>query len=68
MQDVKSSTMSHIGHDLESQTLTIRFHNGATYAYSGVSPEEHQALVNASSIGKHFMAHIRDKYKGKRVS
>lgn len=64
MQPVNSSSISHIGYDPKSKQLTVRFHNGSDYTYSGVSAEEHQALLNANSIGKHFSANIRTKYKG----
>lgn len=63
MQPVTSSTISHIGHDPNLNRLTIKFHNGGTYSYDGVSADEHKALLNAPSVGKHFAAHVRPKYK-----
>jgi hypothetical protein len=66
MQPVKSSTISHVGHDPDLNRLTIKFNSGGTYTYDGVSAEEHKALLEAPSIGKHFAANIRQKYKGVR--
>lgn len=68
MQEVNSSTISHIGHDQATNTLTISFKNGGTYTYEGVPAEEHAKLMSAPSIGKHFMANIRSKYKGVKAA
>jgi hypothetical protein len=62
--EVKSSTISHVGYDSDTKDLTVTFHHGGTYLYKGVTPEEHEALINAPSVGKHFHANIRPKYTG----
>ena len=59
MVPVKSSKMRAIGYDPESQELHVQFHNG-TYIYPNVSANQHAALMNADSHGKHFHKHIRD--------
>lgn len=64
MQEVKSSTISHVGYDRSTHELRIRFTRGGEYLYKGVSEEEHQALMAAESIGKHFQAHIRPQHAG----
>ena len=66
MQEVKSSSISHIHHDSQLKQLTVKFANGGTYTYDGVSADEHKALMESPSIGKHFAAHVRPKYKGKK--
>lgn len=63
LKEVKSSNISHVGYHVESQTLHVRFKSGTTYSYSAVPAEEHQKFLAAESIGKHFQANIRDKYK-----
>jgi len=62
-----SSVASHMGHDPASNTLRVRFHSGREYEYSGVSPEDHQALKNAPSFGRHFGQFIRGKYPHREV-
>lgn len=64
---VKSSSIAAIGHDLEKQELHVQFHSGATYVYSGVSAEKHQAFVDADSIGSHFQRHVRDNHPQRKI-
>ncbi len=65
---VKSSTISHVGYDKESSTLTIRFTHGGTYEYPGVPEADYNALLGAESIGKHFHSSIRNQYSGNRLA
>jgi hypothetical protein len=64
MQPVKSTSISHVGHDPATSTLSVRFQSGDTYQYKGVSSEQHAKLLAAPSIGAHFQTHVRPKYKG----
>lgn len=66
MQEVKSSTITHVGYEPATQELRIRFTHGGEYVYPGVPQEEHAALMGSESIGKHFHAHIRSKYTGRQ--
>lgn len=62
---------SHImGHeyDIRTQTLIIQFHNGATYAYSGISPSEYSNFSQSSSPGTYFWSHIRDRHQGTLIA
>lgn len=68
MEEVKSSTISHIGHDPATNQLSVKFLNGSTYVYEGVTAEDHKALMEAESIGKHFGQHIRPKFKGQKAA
>jgi hypothetical protein len=71
LQEVSSGNLARIGYDKESLTLVLEFKHGfdkgPKYYYLGVTEEEHQALVSAKSIGKHFASFIRLKYEGKKV-
>lgn len=58
-----SKSIAAIGHDPETNILSIKFHNGKTYQYANVTPAHHRALVGAKSIGSHFMSHIRGNFK-----
>lgn len=49
LQPVNSSRIAAVG--WESDTLYIRFHDGALYAYSGVGRAEYEAFMNAPSLG-----------------
>lgn len=66
MHKVKSSNIAEIGHDADSQTLAVKFSNGTTYHYSGVSAKDFAHLREAKSIGAHFSSAIRAKFKGMR--
>jgi hypothetical protein len=64
MKAVKSSQIAATGYDSASKTLAIKFNNGQkVYHYSDVPQEQFDALMAAESIGKHFGAHIRGKFK-----
>lgn len=52
---VTSSAIAAIGHDPATKTLRIEFTSGGTYDYQNVSTLEHEKLLAAKSIGKHFI-------------
>ncbi len=60
MTPVSSSNIASIGY--ENGTLHIRFHRGGLYAYSNVPINVYQGLMNASSHGEYFHAHIKGIY------
>lgn len=62
MQPVKSSAISHIGYDPAAKQMTIRFRNGGEHVYYDVPQEEHEALVGARSIGRHYAERVRNRY------
>jgi hypothetical protein len=64
---VNSSTVKHVGYDPENQILFVHFHSGSGYSYPGVSPDEHQALITAESVGKHLHQHVKSKYEGTKL-
>lgn len=66
-QPVESSSIKSVGYDEDKQELHVRFKTGKTYAYAGVTPRQHQALLNAPSVGGHFSAHIRNAFSAKPV-
>lgn len=49
LHPVNSSRISAVG--WENDTLYIRFHNGALYAYDGVSRQEYNTFLSSSSLG-----------------
>jgi hypothetical protein len=66
MTAVQSSDLRAVGFDW-SGTLTIEFHSGGVYEYYGVPRSEYAALMNASSHGKYFHAHIKNRYSCRRI-
>lgn len=61
MSPVKSSQIESIGHD--SDTLAVKFKNGGTYHYHGVSPDEFAKFQKAESFGAYLGKHIKTKFK-----
>ena len=51
-----------------SGTLSITFHSGTTYHYSGVKHKVFRELVKAESAGKYFDKEIKRNYKYQKVS
>lgn len=67
MTPVKSDSIAAVKHDPASRTLTVRFTNGGTYCYAGVSAAQHAALMRADSIGAHFHGSIRPNFKAEKL-
>lgn len=61
MTTVKSSNIKALEYDPKTNDLTIVFNSGGTYIYHEVSADEHDALLVAESVGKHFHATIKTK-------
>jgi len=54
--------------DYWSGTLKIAFHSGGVYEYFNVPHFEYVALMNASSHGKYFHAHIKGRYSYRKIA
>lgn len=57
--NVNSSNIHSIA--LDNNDLLIKFHNGGIYKYMGAA-NHFNALLNATSKGKYFIAYIKDNY------
>ncbi len=66
-KSVSSSNLHSVGYDPESQTLEIEFNNGGIYQYYYVPESVHNELMSASSHGKYFHRHIKNKYRWTRI-
>jgi hypothetical protein len=64
---VQSSNLLGVDYDW-SGTLTIAFHSGGVYAYYQVPNSEYAGLMRASSHGKYFHAHIKNRYSCRKIS
>ena len=49
---VKSSNIDSVG--FSNGVMEIKFKNGGTYQYTGVTKDSFNELVNAKSVGKHL--------------
>jgi hypothetical protein len=54
MTPINSSAIEAIGYDNNRRALAVRFKGGSLHLFSGVSRDEHAALMGAESIGSHF--------------
>ena len=50
-----------------ARELCVEFVTGRCYKYEDVEPEAVERLRGAFSKGRHFNAHIRDRYRCRRV-
>ena len=66
-QSVQSSNLASIGYDARNQILEVEFNHGGVYQYSGVPQDVYEELMNASSHGVYFSAHIRNVYATTKV-
>lgn len=60
MHPVKSSNIEAIGHD--GDTLHVKYKNGGTYTYAGVSESTFHAVKSAESVGRFLHANVKGKY------
>lgn len=59
---VSSSNLRSIGYEPDTSTLEVEFNNGRLYQYHGVPQQVYDALMQASSHGSYFNAHIKNSY------
>lgn len=62
----ESSMIQSSSYDTQSLELTVTFHGGNTYSYTGVTESDYNSFVNAESTGKGFNEYIR-KYEGQKL-
>jgi hypothetical protein len=65
---VVSSSITHVGHDPATNTLSVRFKGGGLYHYANVSADEHAKFLAADSKGTHFRTFIRGQYPHMKVN
>lgn len=59
---VKSQAIRSVGYDPDTKTLHIEFNGGGVYeCASPVEPEEHEELMQASSIGRHYTSRFSQR-------
>jgi hypothetical protein len=66
-QEVDSSELRSVGYEADTSVLEAEFHSGEIYQYLDVPAELVLELLEAESIGRYFNAHIRSKFKFKKM-
>ena len=66
-QGVDSSELRSVGYEMDAAVLEAEFHSGEVYDYFDVPAQLVVELLEAKSIGRYFNAHIRSKFKFKKV-
>ena len=64
---VKSSNLKEVRHNDGERILHIKFHGDRVYRYSGVPKSVFDSLMNSTSLGSYFHAHIKGKFDDRRV-
>lgn len=64
---VQSSNIAAIGFDPDTSELEIEFTNGNIYRYANVPADEHEHLIMAESLGRHFAARIKNQFECRKV-
>jgi len=67
MCDCASSMLAQHGYDAATKTLAVKFKNGGVYHYAGVSQEDYDTLVKSKSLGGHFAANVRAKFRHEKI-
>jgi hypothetical protein len=67
LMQVESSSITTISYDSEHNQMRVRFKSGVEYRYDLVPASVYRAFVEASSKGRFFSSHVRDRYPCRRV-
>jgi KTSC domain-containing protein len=67
MKKVKSSAIAEVGHDPQTNTLAVKFHDGKVYHYSDFTADHFAEFQRQESIGSHFARNIVGKFKHRKI-
>lgn len=59
---MRSSAITRVEYDTDSQELLVTFPDGRTYSHVGVPQDVYDGLVSASSAGRYYHAVIKGIY------
>lgn len=59
----RSTMISEVEYDEENKLLKLKFAKGGWYEYKEVPKNIYNDLIGAESIGKYFLANIKNKYE-----
>jgi len=64
---IASKLLKSIGYDPQTQALEVEFSSGSIYTYLDVTPETYAALMDADSVGAHFLRDIKPHHAFTRM-
>jgi hypothetical protein len=67
-QALESKMFASSAYDSAKQILYLRFTSGEVYRYFGFGEELYQSFLNAESHGRHFLSHIRNRFRYERLA
>ncbi len=67
-QKVSSSNLRSVGYDEAEGILEIEFQDGRVYRYYEVPKEVYEDLLSAPSLGRFFLANVKDVYRYARAA
>lgn len=67
MTNVNADNREPVNSSSITAVLEIEFRSGAIYQYFAVSPEAHRGLLDAESVGRHFVHRIKRRYRHLRI-
>lgn len=59
----RSTMISEVEYDEENKFLKLKFAKGGWYEYKEVPKNIYNDLIGAESIGKYFLANIKNRYE-----
>ena len=65
---VKSSAISDLDYDQESQVLTVTWNRGSRSRHEGVPAEVFQQLLASESLGRAFQKLVRNQFPSSTLS
>lgn len=66
-KQVHSSAIKEIGYNAEKEILEVMFTNDTVYQYVKFKFETYTDLVEAQSVGSHFMKKVKNAYPCVRI-
>ena len=65
---VESKMFTSVAYDAEKSILYLRFTSGDVYRYFEFSNAEYEQFLSAESLGRYFLANIRDCFRYERMA
>ena len=62
-----SSNLQSADYDDQARTLTVTFHDGRSYKYSGVDADAARGLESAPSSGEYFNSQVKGRFPHQRA-